>query len=434
MPPRLSRLLPKGRFARRLAALSGATLIAQGLVVASSPVLTRLYSPTEFGVFTVFQAFIGIAGPIMALRFEFAIPVSRGRRAADGVMGIAFATIAAMSILFGLALWLGGTSLLRLGASEALVPYVWLLWLGLTLFGLTLPLIYRTIRDAQFRRNGLSLIGQFGGQTILHLGLGLAGAGALGLIVGYLTGYLIRFAWLATLFSKAGWRRLGVQRLRFLRLLARRHWRYPAFSSFSTLLQGFSQFLPAVFLAAFFGPAAAGWFGLGQRLLTVPVRILGQATSHAFLAEAKGLDRADLYRLFVRTTTRFFLLGLLGGLPLILFSPPLFAFLFGEAWRTAGVMVQVLVPLHLMRFTLVPVSQVLNVLDRQGLDLLISFGITIALLGSFASSGLLGLSIITTVAVYAGASCLAYALGLGLVWYTSRAKANEQAAGASSGR
>ena len=429
LPPRLANLLPKSRFVRRLATLSGATLIGQGLVVATSPLLTRLYSPAEFGLFAVFNAYIGIVGPVMALRYEFAIPVSRGRREADAVMAIAFAVITFTSVLCGLLLWTGGTDLLKLSGSEALTPYLWLLWLTLPVFALSLPLIYRTIRESQFKHNGLSLIGQFGGQTVLHLGLGWAGLGAVGLILGYVVGYLIRFAWLAVLFPSAAWRRLAGQRPRNLRLLACKHWRYPTFSALSSLLQGLSQFLPAVFMAAFFGPAAAGLFGLGQRLLTFPARILGQAASHAFLAEAAGRDRRSIYRLFVRTTSRFFFLGLFGGLPLVFFAPALFAFVFGDAWRTAGVMVQVMIPLHLMRFMLVPVSQVLNMFNLQALDLLVSVGVTVALLASFAVSWHLGLSIIATVAVYSGASCVAYVAGLILVWHVSRINAHRPTTG-----
>ena len=42
-------------------------------------------------------------------------------------------------------------------------------------------------------------------------------------------------------------------------LLAVEQWRYPAFSAPSTLLQNATQLLPAVLLAALYGPEVAGW-------------------------------------------------------------------------------------------------------------------------------------------------------------------------------
>ena len=59
---------------------------------------------------------------------------------------------------------------------------------------------------------------------------------------------------------------------------------------------------------------------------------------------------------------------------------------FGEAWRETGMIVQILVPLHLARFVVVPVAQTLNVTGRQHLHLVASLLGALALLASFALS------------------------------------------------
>ena len=131
-----------------------------------------------------------------------------------------------------------------------------------------------------------------------------------------------------------------------------------------------TQLLPTVLLAALYGPAVAGWFGLGQRVMGLPSQLLARTASQVFLGEAPGLgDDAAVRRLFLRSTAGFAALGLAGMGPVLVLGPWLFAHVFGSAWREAGTMAALLVPQHLSRFVVIPVSQTLNIYGRQDLHL-----------------------------------------------------------------
>ena len=60
MRQRLLRLFRRGRFARRLAWLSGGTLLGHLILLITMPLLTRLFTPEEFGLFGVLMALNGI--------------------------------------------------------------------------------------------------------------------------------------------------------------------------------------------------------------------------------------------------------------------------------------------------------------------------------------------------------------------------------------
>ena len=119
-------------------------------------------------------------------------------------------------------------------------------------------------------------------------------------------------------------------------------------------------------------------------------------------------------------------------MPLALFGPQLFALVFGENWRIAGNMLQLLVPLHLARFVILPISQTLNAYSRQDVHLL-SSGLNIAcLIGTFALAAWHDLSVLTTVALYSGFSTLSYVVYFVLTWRiaerAARAPASDDAA------
>jgi O-antigen/teichoic acid export membrane protein len=176
-----------------------------------------------------------------------------------------------------------------------------------------------------------------------------------------------------------------------------------------------------VLLAILYGPAVAGWFGLGQRVMGLPAKLLAQAASQVFLGEAPNLGSdAAVRRLFLRSAAGFALLGLVGMAPVLVLGPSLFALVFGEPWREAGTMAALLVPQHLARFIVVPISQTLNIYGRQDLHLTAAAVNASALALAFGLARPLGLGPVAAVAAYSAGSTAAYLLYLWFAWRVAR--------------
>jgi O-antigen/teichoic acid export membrane protein len=410
------RFLPQGRFARRLTILSGGTTLGQGLLILSSPLLTRLFEPEEFGVLAVFSAIAAILCQVTALRYEVALPVLR-RDEDAAAMAMAGCLMALLwSCLFALLLV---PLEAPLAAHLGIAGFGHVLWLMpplLLSWGLSLVLAHWSIRRGSFKVNAAGNLALSASQAAGQLALGAIHATAMSLTFGYILGSLVRCAWLLKALPRADWglfRRVSWTRMT---ALAREHWHYPVYSGSSALLQSSAQMLPAVFIAILFGPAAAGWFGLGQRVTGMPARMVGEAAGQAFLAEIAHAQEPELHPLFKRTALRLLLLGLLGLGPLLLVGPPLFALIFGEPWRETGMIVQVLIPLHLARFVVTPLTQTLNVTGRQHLHLVASLLGALALLASFALSALLDLTLLATLLLYSLSSSAAFLFYLLCAW------------------
>jgi O-antigen/teichoic acid export membrane protein len=403
-----------GRFVRRLTLLAGGTVLGQGLLVATAPLLTRLFSPVDFGLLAIFAALVGLLGVVAGLRYEFAIPMCRDEDEAAGMVVLCLVLSCLLAIACALIVLAAGPGIATALGIAALAPLLWLLPPCVLVLGLGQAFDYWSIRQGSFRVNAVSRLVLYGGQAGTQVGLGLAGASGAGLALGYAAA--LPAAERARLRSAAG-RRLWP--------LARMHWRYPAFSSPAALLQSAVHLLPAIPLAALYGPAVAGWFALVQRLINLPVRMLGQAASQVYLGEVAERPPAAVYRLFLRTSIRFLALGLVGMLPLLLAGPALFAFVFGEPWRPAGEFAQALVPFYLARFVVAPVSQTLNRFERLDLHLL-STGIGAAALAlTFAASWRYALSPFATVLTLGISGGMAQLLTFVLAWQVARRHAGQ---------
>lgn len=412
--------ITESRFLRRLGLLSGGTIFGQGLIVLSSPLLTRLYSPEEFGFFAIFSALAAIMGVAIGLRYEFAIPVVKDDSDAVALVAATALCSLLMATIIALAILLWGREFAQLVGDEKRYPLLWILPPALLCWGIGSGLSFWAIRRDLFRLNGMNRVVQFGTQAGGQLALGLLAFGGAGLVVGYVLGYATRLIHFVLALAKVDGPRIMRPTIRHIWSVCREHWRYPVFSASSSVLQSICHMLPAVLVAMLYGPAMAGLFALSHRVVALPVRLFSDSASQVFLGEVSNVSRGRLIWLFKRTVLLFLVLGLAGMLPLLLAGPSLFALVFGEPWREAGVIVQILVPLHLTRFIVTPISQTLNVLQRQDLHLILALINGLALVVSFAAGWWWLLEARWTFAIFSLSSTAAFVLYIAIAWYQVR--------------
>lgn len=428
MPQLVTRWLPERGFFRKLLTLSTGTIAGQGLVLLSSPLLTRLFTPEQFGVLAVFTTFAGMAAVSTCWRYEFAIPVMQEEEDAAGMVVLAVLAAAISAGLLALWVMAFGGSVARLVEMPVLAAWLWLLPPAALVWGLGSALSYWSVRHNTYRINSVSRTLQLGSQAGGQVLLGLLGAGAPGLILGYAGGYLVRAGYFLLRLPRADRRGLGRWRPGVLARLARQQWRYPALAFPSSLLQAGCDLAPALLVAMLYGPAMAGWYALAQRIMGAPVKILSDAASQVFLGEARRLTPGELHGFFLRTLALFAGLGLLGTLPLLLFAPPLFVLVFGPEWREAGVVVQILVPLYFARFVVFPVSQLLYIFNRQDMHFLASLLNMLALVGSFGAGAILGLASETTLIMFSLGAAASFFFYLAIAWRLAHAAARRSSA------
>ena len=244
MRERLLRHLPRGRYARRLAWLTGGTLFGQLILLATTPLLTRLFTPEDFGLFGVLSALNGIFGLVMAGRYEFAIPLVAKDDEAAALVVLAGLVALILTLLSLLLVWALGDAFAQLTGLPALVPLLWLVPPILLATGLGQPLENWSIRRETLRLNGLSRVVQFGGQGASQVFLGVAGAGALGLTLGYGLGYLGRLIFFLITLPAADRAAMTAARSSQIRQLAWSYRLYPTYSAGSSLLKSTTQFAP----------------------------------------------------------------------------------------------------------------------------------------------------------------------------------------------
>ena len=357
-------------FRLKVLQVAGGTAVAQGLPVLASPVLTRLYTPADFGALVVYMSLLALLVILASLRYEFALPIPEDDAEAVDLLAVCMLLVVVTASLSSLVLYLLRERVVAWTGVPALGPYLWLV--PVSIFGVGFYQVFNcwAIRKGGYARIARTKVTQSVTQVALQVGVGTVVKGPLGLLLGHAVGRSNGTRTLAML----DWRN-DLARLRQVRWAGMwramvRFRRFPVIASSTALMNTCNLRMPALLLAVYFGPAVAGWFALAQRVFALPSSVIGESVAQVYFGEVAATvnrDAGGLMVLFRGTLRRMFLLGL----PLMLAAMAagwfLFPVLFGRNWREAGIFVVAIAPMALAQFTAACADSTLMVLERQDL-------------------------------------------------------------------
>lgn len=356
------------KFGRHVAIITGGTVIGRTITALASPLLSRIYTPSDFGVLSVFFSTTTMLVIIGAFNYEAAIPLPKEDEAGLGVLAVSFGVLALNTLICGLIVLLFGSWVAHLLGAASLWRYLWLLPVGLLGGGTFFVLNSWAIRVQEFKSLAKRRITQSALQVLVQLAAPLFARGPIGLLLGDCAGRA--GGSLALLADTREYIKIRRLHLSWNRIMegAIRYKRFPIFGMTSVLLHTALTALPALLLARLFGLQEAGWFGMVNQILGIAVGLIGLGVAQVFLSNAAQLAHTSprgLRSLFLKTSR----IALLAGVPpiaLVLFAGPrLFGIIFGTQWMEAGVYGQLLALPFLVMLAVGPVFPALTVLERQ---------------------------------------------------------------------
>jgi O-antigen/teichoic acid export membrane protein len=360
----LSRIVA-GRFARNVAILASGTIAAQVISVLSSPILTRLYSPAEFGFFQVFLALVRSVARSVCGGYETAVVLPPSDGAAKKLLGVAIHFAVAFALLVSVFFLFFGSDVLRVLDAPELEGWVLLAPIQLVLMGLFLSFNHYSLRRRRYDVMAKAKVAQAIFLVVVSIGLGLAGAGFWGLIVGFMAGWFAIVAFLAYPNRDD----LGFEDLRWdrrSRAVARRYREFLAFGAPGKLLNGMTLEMPVFFLSHLFPATVVGYYSLVVRVADAPLAVLSQSVSKVHLRKVVDLiQREEAVRPYLlRLAATLASISIVPTILLMVAAPDFFAWLFGPAWREAGAYIRILMPAIAVRFVVSTLSSTLGATEN----------------------------------------------------------------------
>ncbi len=397
--------LDSTRLGPGVARLLGGTLGGQCLILLAAPVLSRLYSPTDFGIFGVFLSLIGTGSTVGTLRYEMAIVLASKKALIRSLfwgviaIGVVFSAIV-MAVLWGvpaLATWLF--------SSNDLDNLWWLLPSALLIRNAMLATTGMASKLNAFGRLGFANMLGRGADLLMKIVLA-SSMGWQGLAIGMIVGDLVSIA--VAIVSTPNLLAAPPRQLARYADAFQRYRHFPLYNLPSALGSAVAKALPVMGLATLFGPVAAGCYEMANRTLGRPSALLGNQFYTVFYPKSVAqLARSGSVASIVEVwLPRLLLLLAPPFLLMALFGQSIFVFVFGPAWSEAGLYAAILAPAFFLGSVAIPI-RVFNTLNQQRLAMIWQGSLVAGTAAAIALGAVTG-NDVTTVSLISGVWALAY--------------------------
>ena len=338
-------------FVQHVGSLAVGTLIGQALTVAVSPLVARLYTPSEIAASALFTALLLALAPAVCGRFEIALLVARDDGESEGLLALSMWTALGVSGALAILLVCFFQQIAGFLNAGSLGRFLMLSPICLFLLAIVKALQHCANRDKKYREISHSNVSQAACVAVVSLSLGLLGSGMVGLVLATLIGNIAAVTYLCVryreLISNTRWR-MTAQLWR----LALRYREYPIVNASTSLLDGVSLALPIFFLTKYFPADVVGYFAMITRVASAPLAFIAGAVSQINLRKvAELVNTGRPVRPYLYKVTAFLTaIVIVPTITFMVFGSEIFAFGFGEPWRAAGELLFILMPSLALRF------------------------------------------------------------------------------------
>lgn len=356
-------LKARNPFIKNVSFLSFGTLISQLLLISAIPLLTRLYSPSDFGLLAIYLALTQFLGVFVCLRFNIAIPLSKDKRESSYLFLYSISSACILSLSASAVILFFDNQLITLLGNTEFKQFIFYIPLSMFFIGLYESLQYYVTKLGYFKLIASTRITR----ALLSIAFQLSYAflyepDAFGLIIGqiiyFASGILILLSRSLKTFNFSINIKYALETLE-------RNKRFPLISVPESIMNKAGVELPIVIISTMVAGAEVGFLIMTMRIIGLPMNLIGLSVSQVLSAELPKQNKvSDLICLIKDTMKKLFFIGflLIASISIILYF--LSSLILGEEWERVGELAIIFMPFYVMQFTSSPVSTVLLYLKK----------------------------------------------------------------------
>jgi len=343
---------------------------AQILSILLVPLITRIYSPEDFGIFQLFLSISGILIILSTFSYQFAIMLPKRDEDSANLAILCSLLVSFVSFLTAIIALLVPKDIEYILNAPGISQY--LIYIpAITFFnGIFFAQNYWLSRKTNFGTiAGSRIVNSISTRVFQFVIPVIGNASPLGLILGYVAGYGC-----ADLFMLKGVKEdfnvFSNVSLKRMKELAIEYKSFPLYNTWSMLANTISPQVPTIFLAYYYSTSVVGYFSLANQVVNMPMSLLGKAIEQVFfqkVSEAKnGKHPEDIKTIVGEVYKKLILIGVFPMLLLMILGEDIFTFAFGKNWYIAGVYIKILIPWVFLSFLSLPISDLFLLYDKQG--------------------------------------------------------------------
>ncbi|WP_282160175.1 lipopolysaccharide biosynthesis protein [Ulvibacterium marinum] len=378
------------KFTRNVLTLVTGTGLAQAIPLALSPILTRLYTPADFGILAIYMSIATLGSAVVSLKYDLAIIIPEKDEDSANVTVLSIVIAFMISTMILLIIWLFGNQIAEFLVdndedSQVLSKWLYFIPLSVLSMGIFNAISFWFNRKLFYSRMATSKVLNTSGMTGVQIGMGTLNFGPVGLLIGFVSGRLLSVFYLFIKFNQKRDPAFVQVSKEKMKTLSNRYKRFPYFTLPAEFTNVISNQLPVFLIGKYFGGGILGNYSLMERVLSAPISLLGKSVLDVFKQRASEdfARTGNCRHIFVKTCKTLMFLSIVPTILLFFLSPYFFGVIFGNEWRIAGEFAQIFSILFFFKFTASPLSYMFHIAEKQDYDMFWQIGLLIFAVISF---------------------------------------------------
>lgn len=369
-------------FFKNIATLASGTIISQVVVIASSPLLSRIYFVDSFGKLAIFTSITAFFSVVSTGRFELALGLPKRDEDALRIFKLIISIGLLISLFFLILNFFLRDVLVvkdRVGFLVQKESYISPLYIFF--IAIHSALTYWNQRKKQYKTITIANAVQIISATFFSLILGYLFGIQSGMIYALVLGIFCSCLYYFLIEKKL---LLNVLKQNDIKVIGKEYISFPKYSTFSDLsLVASQQFIPIIF-SVLYSTTVVGFFSMANRIVRLPNIVITSAIGNVFRNDAIDAihEKGNCETLYRSTFIKLVLLSLPVYIVLFLFAPFLFSFIFGKFWVEAGEYARIISVFLFFEFVTTPLNTLFNIRSKQ--RLLMNYQMTSAFFGFIA--------------------------------------------------
>ncbi|TKF80559.1 hypothetical protein FCV62_05845 [Vibrio kanaloae] len=404
-------------FFKNVKALIFGVGVSKFVGILTIPLLTRLYTPEEFGILSLFNSITLIIVPFMTLRYVIAIPLPKNNQSAISILTLCLAiSLISFTLLTFLAIMIDNLSVQYF---EILGNYIYLLPIAAMLISSFEIVSYWLTRNEKFKVLSKCNIIQGVSGALAKILFSIIPITGFGLVIGQIVQQSNGL--LTGLKSSEELRLRYVKKVKY-RNVKKIFYYYsdiPKFRLISQIMLLLSMQMPIFSFSGMYNVDIVGQLSLATMLLTLPISLIGNSTGQVYYSKVSKIGKKnpeEILKLTINLTKRLFIFSVPIAFLVYILSPYAFRFAFGYEWALSGEIASILSIILVPQFLSSPIINSFNVFGKQKLSMMLNIYRAIFLIVIFYFCNILQLEAIETMKIYSYFSCFYYVFVIFLVF------------------
>lgn len=364
------KIFSQSDFAKSVVTLFTGTALSQFIPLAITPILTRLFSPEDFGLLALYLSSVSVLSIVVTGNYEKAIIMPKDSRDAIAIIKLALYLIFFGCSILLLVVIVFDDSISSFYENKTIKSLLY--FIPFSVFSLALYNVINTWfnRVKAYKKLSFNRITKSSISSLLSLLLGFLKLKSLGLIASEFFGQLLATVLFGRAFFQTNGKVYHSVTNEEMKTLARRYVNFPAYTMPADMLSMASYQLPVFVFSKIFAASTVGFYSLCIRVLDKPFVLLTSAVYEVFRQKATEDYNTigNCLTVYKKTFLRLLIVALPSMTLFFIISPYLFKIVFGTEWEIAGHYARIISVMYLFKFVASPLSFTFYIVNKQKLD------------------------------------------------------------------